>query len=116
MLQYCFNIRKIQEMCDKAVNDFLPALKFVSDQFVTSKMIKKLGDILFANDDVVFINEDSNNAPLFCGQIVYFLIKLTLMSLLLVKMILKLSALYSLSTMLHKLKQKNWKKSCSDYT
>ena len=29
-------------MCDKAVNDFLPALKFVPDWFVTSKMIKTL--------------------------------------------------------------------------
>ena len=29
-------------MCNKAVNDFLPALKFVPDWFVKSKMVKKL--------------------------------------------------------------------------
>ena len=27
-------------MCDKAVDDFLPALKFVPDGFVTSKILK----------------------------------------------------------------------------
>ena len=29
-------------MCNKAIDDFLPALKFVPYWFVTSKMIKKL--------------------------------------------------------------------------
>ena len=33
---------KTQEMCNKIVDDFLAALKFVSDWFVTSKMIKNL--------------------------------------------------------------------------
>ena len=28
-------------MCDKAVEDFLPVLKFVPDWFVTSTIIKK---------------------------------------------------------------------------
>ena len=31
-----------QEMCDKAVDDFLPALKFVPDQVVTRKLNKKV--------------------------------------------------------------------------
>ena len=31
-----------QQMCDKAVDDFLAALKAVPDWFITSKMIKKL--------------------------------------------------------------------------
>ena len=29
-------------MCDKVVDDCLPAFKFIPDWFVTSKMIKKL--------------------------------------------------------------------------
>ena len=29
-------------MCDKAVDIFLPTLKFVPDWFVSSKMIKKI--------------------------------------------------------------------------
>ena len=33
---------KTQQMCDKAVDDFLPTLNFVPDWFVTSRMIKKL--------------------------------------------------------------------------
>ena len=39
-LKYCHDRYKTQEMCNKAVQDFLPALKFVPDWFVTSKMIK----------------------------------------------------------------------------
>ena len=52
---------KTQEICDKAINAFLLALKFVPDWFLTSKMIKRLNDALFANDDIIFINKDSNN-------------------------------------------------------
>ena len=47
-------------MCEKAVNAFLSALKFVPDGFVTKKMIKKLDDNLFANNDIIFVKEDSN--------------------------------------------------------
>ena len=39
---------------DKVVDDFLPALKFVSDWFVTSKMIKKLSAALYADDGLLF--------------------------------------------------------------
>ena len=37
-------------MCDKAVDNFLPTLKFVPDQFVTQKMIIKLYNTLFTVD------------------------------------------------------------------
>ena len=47
---------KIQERRDKAVDHFPPALKFVSVWFVTSKLIKKLDDAIFANDNIIFIN------------------------------------------------------------
>ena len=46
-------------MCGKAVDAFPPTLKFVPDWFLTRKMIKKLDD-LFSNDDIIFVNEDSN--------------------------------------------------------
>ena len=46
--------------CDKAVEDFLPSLKFISDWFSTSKMIKKLHNALIA-DDILFFDEDSGN-------------------------------------------------------
>ena len=41
MLKDFFDRYKTQEMCNKAVTDFLTASKFVSDWFVTSKVIKK---------------------------------------------------------------------------
>ena len=47
MLKYSLGRYKSQEMCHKAVNAFLPALKFVPDWFVISKMIKKLTMIFF---------------------------------------------------------------------
>ena len=52
-------------MCCKAVDAFLPTLKFVPDWFVTSKMIKKLDD-LFPNDDMkILLNDGSNNITCF---------------------------------------------------
>ena len=50
---------KTQEMCDKIVDDLLPALKFVPDWFVTSKMIKKLLTALYADDIILYFNKDS---------------------------------------------------------
>ena len=67
MLKYCLGRYKTQEMCHKAVDDFLPALKFVPVWFVTSKMIKKL-DALFANDVILFFDED-------CGNVHFLVVK-----------------------------------------
>ena len=61
MLKYCLNRYKTQKMCDKAFDYFLPALKFVPDWFVTSKMIENLHNALFAEDDIVFFDEESGN-------------------------------------------------------
>ena len=40
LIIYCPDKFKIQRMCDEAVDDFLAALKLISDWFVTSKIIK----------------------------------------------------------------------------
>ena len=40
-------------MCDEAVDDCQSALKFISDWFVTSKMIKKLLTALYADDNLL---------------------------------------------------------------
>ena len=50
-----------QEMCENVVDAFLPTLKFVSDRFITNKMLEKLFAIVFSNDDIVFANEGSDN-------------------------------------------------------
>ena len=55
MLKYCHDRYKTQELCDKVVDGFLPALKFVLDWFVTSKMIKKLYTVLYADDGLLFL-------------------------------------------------------------
>ena len=60
MLKYCLDRYKTQEIGDKAVDVFLPTLKFVLDCFVTSKMIKNLMKKYIFNDDIRFVNEDSN--------------------------------------------------------
>ena len=61
MLKYSLDRYKTQELCDKAVDAFLPALKFVPDCFVTNKMLEKLDVAVFCNDDIVFVNVDYDN-------------------------------------------------------
>ena len=51
-----------QEICDKAVDDFLPALKFVPDLCVTSKTIKKLHNTLVTGNVILFFGEDFGNS------------------------------------------------------
>ena len=60
MLKYCLDRYKTHKTCDKTVDAVLPELKFVSDWFVTSNMIKKFDDEFFPNYDLIFVNEDSN--------------------------------------------------------
>ena len=48
-------------MSDKTVDDFLPTLKFVLDKFVTNKMIEKLYNALFADNNIFFFDKDSGN-------------------------------------------------------
>ena len=55
-------------MCDKAVDDFLTGLKFVPDWFATSKMIKKLVTALYADTNIPYFNEDSDNAVFSCNE------------------------------------------------
>ena len=55
ILKYYHDKCKSQEMCEKIADDFLPALKFVLDCFVTSKTIKKLHTDLFTGDDILFL-------------------------------------------------------------
>ena len=54
-------------MCNKAINDFLRALKLVPDGLFTSKMIKNLHTALYADENVLFFDEYSGDAT-FCNQ------------------------------------------------
>ena len=58
---YCPDKYKTQRMCDETVDDSLAALKLIPDWFVTSKMIKKLFHVLYANENILYFNEDFGN-------------------------------------------------------
>ena len=99
MLKYYLDKYKTQEMCDEAVDKILPGLKFFLDWFVTSKMITKTDDALFANDDILLFGEDSATITFSSeemGILIQILITLNLMMLILTKMILKLSFMSNL--------------------
>ena len=64
----CPDKYKTQRMCDKAVDDCLAALKFISEWFVTSKRIKIFFTALHADDNILYFNEDSDNAVFSCNE------------------------------------------------
>ena len=67
-LKYCHDRYKAQEMYNKTVDDFLPALKFVPDGFVKSKKIEKLLTALYADENMLSFNEDSGDVAFPCGH------------------------------------------------
>ena len=68
MLKYCPDKYITQKMCDRAVDDFLPSLNFVPDFFVTIKMIKKLFTAFYANENILYFDEDSGNVVFNCNE------------------------------------------------
>ena len=55
-------------MCNKAADDFLPALKFVPCWFVTSKIIKRLLTALYADENILCLNEDFCDVVFSCNE------------------------------------------------
>ena len=68
MLKYCPDKYITPKMCDRAVDDFLPTLNFVPDFFVTIKMIKKLFTAFYANENILYFDEDSGNVVFNCNE------------------------------------------------
>ena len=68
MLIYWPNRYKTKKICDKAVDDYLAALKFILDWFVTSKMLEKFHDALRANNDILFFDEDFSKVTFFPNE------------------------------------------------
>ena len=56
-------------MCNKAVDDFLTALKFIHNWLATSKIIKKCLTALYAYGNIISFNEDSSDAIFFCNRL-----------------------------------------------
>ena len=48
-------------MYNEAVDDSIAALKLIPNWFVTSKMIKKLYTALYADENILYFNEDSGD-------------------------------------------------------
>ena len=63
-------------MCDKAVDDCLASLKFVPDWIVTSKMIKELFTTLYADENILYFKEDSDNVMFSCNEVSFLNIDL----------------------------------------
>ena len=55
-------------MCYEDVNDSLAALKLVTEWFVTSKMIEELFTALYADNNILYFNEDSSNVLFSCNE------------------------------------------------
>ena len=96
MLKNCHDKYKTQEICDEAVGDFLPALKFIPYWFVTNKMIKNF-ILLYSQMTIYFLffDEDPRNMKFSYVEICILrsqkVIMLTLMMLILMRIILRLS-------------------------
>ena len=56
-------------MCNKPVDSYLLALKFLPDWFVTNKIIKKLDNAVFFNVDIIFGDIDFNTFTFFSNDI-----------------------------------------------
>ena len=72
----CYDRYETQEMSNKVVENFLAALKFIPDWYVTSKMIKKLLTALYADDNILYFNENSGDAVFSCYDMGIFSIDL----------------------------------------
>ena len=48
-------------MCVEAVDDFLVALKLITNWFTTNKIIKKIYATLYTHENMLYFNEDSGN-------------------------------------------------------
>ena len=57
MLKYCLDRYKIEEMCDKAVDNFLPTFKFFPNWFVTKKRLKNF-TLLYSHMIISFFSDE----------------------------------------------------------
>ena len=65
ILNYCLGRYKTRDMCGKAVDACLPTLKFVPDWFITNKILEKVDNLVFCNDDIDFDDIDPDIVTLF---------------------------------------------------
>ena len=68
MLIYCPDKYITQQICDEAVDVFLPTLNFVPHCFVTSKMIKTFSTALYLDENILYFDEDFINVVFNCNE------------------------------------------------
>ena len=68
LIVYCPDKYKTQRMSDEAVDGCLTALKLIPDWFVTSKVIKEPFTALYADENILYFNEDSGNVVFSCNE------------------------------------------------
>ena len=69
MLKYCPDKYITQKMCDEAVDDFLSTLNFIPVWFVKSKVIKTFFTALYADEIILYFDEDFGNVVCNCDEI-----------------------------------------------
>ena len=71
MLVYCHS--KPKKICNEAVDDCVEALKFISDWFVTMKMLEMFHEMLeifhHTNDEIIIFDEDFSKVTYFANGI-----------------------------------------------
>ena len=72
MIVYCPDKYITQRLCDEAVDDTLTSLKLIRDWFVTCKMIEKLDTALYADENILYFDEDSDNVAFSCNEMGVF--------------------------------------------
>ena len=68
LIVHCPDKYITQRMCDEVVDDSISTLKVTPDWFVTSKMIKKLYTALYADENILYFNEDFGNLVFSCNE------------------------------------------------
>ena len=85
---------KSQIICDEADDDSLAVLKLIFDSFVTSKMIKKLYTAFYADDGLLFFDEDSGDVTFCRDEMGIFSVNLNIFILIIILMKMVLILLF----------------------
>ena len=72
LIVYCPDKSINQKVCDESIDNFLAPLKLISDWFLTSKMIKKRYTAFYADGDLLFFDENSNDVTFCCNEMGFF--------------------------------------------
>ena len=67
-IAYCPDKYLTQKMSNEPAGDSLASMKLIPDWFVASKMIKRLFTALYADETILYYDEDSGNVAFICNK------------------------------------------------